>query len=131
VLPIVSPSQSSQGKAAVNPPRDSTATPASKPAIATLSQNDASTPQKSPRKSYHSRRKNKRSAMEKKVGTVADSAYVPPHVRKLASVPPHLRKRAAATIAAANKDSTSVANGSSIASVRSAVEQPEKLHSSP
>jgi hypothetical protein len=63
--------------------------------------------------------------MEKKVGAVADSAYIPPHIRK----------RAAATNTVTNKHPAFVTNGSSIASVKSAVksavEQPNKLRSSP
>jgi hypothetical protein len=130
-LLIVSSPQLLQGKAAVGPLQEFTPTPAVEPTLATPSQNDASTPQKPSRKSNHSRHKNKRSVMEKKADVVADSAYVPPHVRKRGSILPHLHKRAAATNTATDKDPTSTTNGSSAASVKSAVGQPDKLHASP
>jgi hypothetical protein len=129
-LPVVPQPQQYQGKTAASPIRHSTPSPTIDPILDTP-QNDASTLQKPSRKSNHSRRKNKRSVMDKKVDVVADSAYIPPHIRKRASIPPHLRKHAAATNVATNRDPTSVTNGSSAASVKSAVEQPDKLHSSP
>lgn len=123
IAPIVRAPQLPRDKAAASPLHRSTPAAANDPALATSSQNEASISQKPSRKSFHSHRSNKRSAMDKKLDAVPDRAYIPPHLRE--------KGTSAEANVAAIKDPGSITNCSSIASVKSTVGRPDKVQSSP
>jgi hypothetical protein len=115
-IPIVSP----HPQLGSNPHRSSNRRTSTATSPLDSANKDAQSPKKKPRKRYQ-RRKNS-NVKDKTMGTLPQSAYIPPH----------LRKRATPAADTTNgKNETSIANGSTAASEKSKEGPLEKLHSSP